>query len=280
MPAPPSIPLSFAHLAALDLAPPALFAMLAEAGFASTGIRMRRTVAGTPEYPLTDPVDLRETKAALAASGIGVFYIEIVFLDRYLDVASLRPMFDAGAALAAGRVVVAGTDPDFAIVAEKLAEVCGLARTYDMAVDLEFMPYQPVRTLADALDIIARSGRSNAHVLLDALHFYRSDSRLEDLRDLDPRLLGSFQLCDAPAEPPKDLAFEARNARLLPGQGDLDIHVLMDLLPANLPLGLEVPLTLAHPHLTHLERARMTVAATRRFLASPRRRDKHSGGSV
>lgn len=278
MSAPPSIPLSFAHLAALDLAPPALFDMLAEAGFASTGIRMRRTVAGTPEYPLTDPADLRETKAALAASGLSVFYIEIVFLDRHLDVASLRPMFEAGAALRAGRIVVAGTDPDFSIVAEKLAQVCDLARTFGMAVDLEFMPYQPVRTLADALDVIARSGRSNAHVLLDVLHFYRSGSRLDDLLDVDPRLLGSFQLCDAPTEPPADLAFEARNARLLPGQGGLDIHALMDLLPADLPLGLEVPLTLAHPELSHLERARMTVAATRRFLASPRRQEKYPGG--
>lgn len=273
-----AVPLSFAHLAALDLGPPALFGMLAEAGFASTSLRMRRTLPGTPEYPLTDPAMLRATQAAIKATGVSVFYIEIIFLQRDLDVAALEPMFESGAALSAGRVVAAGSDPDFDIVAEKLAEVCDLARSFGMAVDLEFMPYQPVRTLADAIDVIRRSGRTNAHVLMDVLHFYRSGSRLDDLRGLDPRLLGSFQLCDAPAKPPADLAYEARNARLLPGEGGLDIHALMDLMPAGLPLGLEVPLALAHPSLGHLGRARMTVEATRRFLAHPRRQMGYPGG--
>lgn len=277
---PAAVPLSFAHLAALDLPPPELIAMLAEAGFASTSLRMRRTLPGTPEYPLTDPALLRATQAAIKATGVGVFYIEIIFLQRDLDVATLQPMFDAGAALGAGRAVVAGTDPDFAIVAEKLAQVCDLARSFGMAVDLEFMPYQPVRTLADALEVIRRAGRPNAHVLMDVLHFYRSGGRLDDLRGLDSGLLGSFQLCDAPAEPPADLAFEARNARLLPGEGGLDIHALMDLMPAGLPLGLEVPLALAHPSLGHLERARMTVDATRRFLAHPRRQTGYPGGPI
>jgi sugar phosphate isomerase/epimerase len=221
---------------------------------------------------------LRATQAASKATGVSVFYIEIIFLQRDLDVATLKPMFDAGAALGARRAVVAGTDPDFGIIAEKLAEVCDLAHRFGMAVDLEFMPYQPVRTLADALEVIRRADRPNAHVLMDVLHFYRSGSRLDDLRGLDSRLLGSFQLCDAPAMPPADLAYEARNARLLPGEGGLDIHALMDLMPVGLPLGLEVPLALAHPNLGHLQRARMTVDATRRFLAHPRRQTRYPGG--
>jgi sugar phosphate isomerase/epimerase len=271
------VPLSFAHLAALAVEPPRLIEMLARAGFSSTGIRMRRTIAGTPEHPLDDPAQLRATRAAIAATGVSVLYIEIVFLDRHLNVGELHRMFERGAELAATRVVAAGTDSDFGVVAEKLADVCDLARGYGLAVDVEFMPYQPVRTLADALDVVGRSGKPNAHVLLDALHFYRSHSRLEDLKGLDPRLLGAFQLCDAPRDAPADLAFEARNARLLPGEGGLDLHALMDVLPPGLPLGLEVPLALAHPELDDFARARLTVEATRRFLTHPRRQEHYPG---
>jgi sugar phosphate isomerase/epimerase len=250
--------------------------MLAEAGFASTSLRMRRAIAGTPEYPLRDAADLRATKAAIKSTGVSIFYIEIVFLDRNLEVRDLKPMFDAGAALGTSRVVAAGADADKTVVIEKLAEVCDLAARYRMAVDVEFMPYLPVRTLDDTLEIIRRSGRGNAHVLLDALHFYRSGSSLNDLREIAPRQLGSFQLCDAPAVPPADLAFEARNTRLLPGEGGLDLDGLIDLLPPDLPIGVEIPLAITHPELTPLDRARMTMEATRRFLGTSRGGASHA----
>ena len=263
---PSTAPLSFAHLAALDVAPPELVDMLVEAGFSSTGIRMRQASPGSPCYPLTDPVQRRATKERLAATGFSVLYIELVGLSRSLDPRELRPMFDAGADIGASRVVAAGDDEDVSVVADKLAAVCELARSYNLAVDIEFMPFRAVKSLADTLQVLRMAGQSNAHILLDALHFRRSGSRIEHLEAIDPRLIGSFQLCDATAEPPADLTYEARNARLLTGEGGLNVDEIMDALPAAVPLGVEVPLTLAYPHLSALERAQLTVAETRKFL--------------
>jgi sugar phosphate isomerase/epimerase len=260
------VALSFAHLGALEVGPPDLFDVLAEAGFASTGIRMRRAAPGSPEYALSDPAARRETKRRIAQSGVGVLYIELVALSRSLDARELSSMFEAGADIGATRITASGDDPDLAVVADKLAEVCELARSYGLAVDVEFMPFRAVRTLDDAVRVVSMAGQPNAHILVDALHFYRSNSSLDTLRTLDPKLLGTFQICDAPIAPPADLANEARNARLLPGKGGLALDVLMDLLPQDLPLGVEIPLATARPDLDALGRAKLMVAGTRKFL--------------
>jgi sugar phosphate isomerase/epimerase len=270
---PSSVPLSFAHLAALEVGPPDLIDMLAEAGFASTSVRMRRTAPGTPEYPLTDPVIRRATKERIAATGVTVLYTEMVALSRSLDPRDLRAMFEAAADVGAARVVTGGDDEDFAIVAEKLASVCELAHSFGMLVEIEFMPFRGVKSLSDAVRVLEMADQPNALIMVDALHFYRSNSKLSELKELDPRLIGSFQLCDAPAAPPSDLTYEARNARLLTGKGGLDVNAIMDALPDDVPLGVEVPLALEFPHLSALERAKLTVSETRAFLESRARRD-------
>jgi sugar phosphate isomerase/epimerase len=263
----PAPPLSFAHLGALEIGPPQLIDLLAQAGFASTGIRTRRTAPGSPEYSLSDPHLRRETKRRIAATGVTVLYIELVALSRALDVRALTAMFETGADIGATRVAVAGDEADFSIVAEILAAVCELAREYAFAVDLEFMPFRAVRSLDDAVRVLALAQQPNAHILLDALHFYRSGSSSAQLRSLDRALLGTVQLCDAPATPPADLMFEARNARLLPGKGGLPLDTFMDDLPADLPIGVEVPLNLALPDLTPLARVQLMARETQAFLA-------------
>ena len=259
-------PLSFAHLAALDVGPPDLIDLVAEAGFASTSLRMLQTVPGSPAYALDDADQRRATLERVKATGVGVLYIEVVSLSRVLDLASLEAIFEAGASVGATRVLAAGDDPDFAIVADKLAAVCALGRPFNLAIDVEFMPFRAVRSLADAVDVIRRADAANAHVLVDALHFYRSDSSLDQLRALDRGLLGTFQICDAVRVPPADLAYEARNARLLPGYGALDLSTLMAALPVDLPIGVEVPMALSHPELSPSQRLALMARATWDFL--------------
>ena len=259
-------PLSFAHLAALDVGPPDLIDLVAEAGFASTSLRMLQTVPGSPAYALDDADQRRATLERVKATGVGVLYIEVVSLSRVLDLASLEAIFEAGASVGATRVLAAGDDPDFAIVADQLAAVCELGRQFDLAIDVEFMPFRAVRSLADAVDVIGRAGAVNAHVLVDALHFYRSNSSLDQLRGLDRGLLGTFQICDAVRDPPADLAYEARNARLMPGYGALDLSGLIAALPADVPIGVEVPMALSHPELDASERLALMARATWAFL--------------
>ena len=261
--------LSFAHLGALEIGPPDLIDLVAGAGFQSTSLRMIRTVPGSPVYAMQDPHVARATRERIRSTGVGVLYIEVLSLHRNLDVAALEAIFAAGAELGATRILAAGDEPDFDIVAEKLASCCELAGRYNLAIDVEFMPFRAVGSLADALDVIGRAGAPNAHVLVDALHFFRSASSSKQLQSVDRRLLGSFQICDAPMQAPSDLAWEARNARLLPGYGGLDLSGLMALLPHDLPIGVEVPMAMTHPTLSPAERAARMAHVTRNFLTRP-----------
>lgn len=263
-------PLSLAHLCELDVAPDALAEMAARAGFASIGVRALPAVPGGRFHDLED----RQTRAALrdrlAQTGIQLLYIELIPLTRDLEPGRCRDALAAGAELGARRLAVTGDDPDRDIVAERLAAICDIAAPLGIAVDIEFMPFRAVADLSAALDVVARAARPNAHVLIDALHVFRSHSDLAVLADADPRRLGGFQLCDAVREAPVGaaaLADEARTRRLLPGDGALDLAGLMAALPADLPLGLEVPLAGRFPSMQPADRVAALARAARSYLS-------------
>jgi sugar phosphate isomerase/epimerase len=82
-----------------------------------------------------------------------------------------------------------------------------------------------------------------------------------------------MQLCDAPREaPPLDgLAHEARNERLMPGEGGLALEDLLDALPDNVAISVEVPRS-SDVGRSARERATLAGDATRAWLARYRTR--------
>jgi sugar phosphate isomerase/epimerase len=263
-----TIPLSLAHLSELDVRPSDLIEMAAKAGFASIGLRTSRASPGGVEYPLRTAVEQADMRRRISATGVSVLYIEMISLSETTRASDYRPMLEAGAAIGATRLAVSGESADFSVVSEKLAELCDDASTYGIAVDIEFMPYRAVRSLSDAAEVVRRANRRNAHILVDALHVFRSGSSLEELARLDSTMVGTFQICDAPRQAPTydELAVEARTRRLLPGQGELALVALIDALPPGIPFGVEVPLASQRPDLHPAARLALLVATTREFL--------------
>lgn len=78
---------------------------------------------------------------------------------------------------------------------------------------------------------------------MDALHFGRSDSTLDDIRALPRSLLHCVQICDAEAGThfsAEEMIHTARSKRLLPGEGNFDLAGLFAALPQDLPISVEV----------------------------------------
>ena len=261
-----TIPLSVAHLSELDVPPLELVELAARAGFASIGLRTSPASPGGVEYPLRTATEQAEMRRRLAAHGMSVLEVEMVPLSEKTSVPEYEPMIEAGAAIGASRLTVGGDSADFSVVAEKLAEMCELAQPYGIAVDLEFMPFRPVQSFAHAVDVLKRARHPNAHILIDALHVFRSKSPIEHIANIDPAMIGPFQICDAPAPPPPDLVAEARTHRLLPGHGELALPRLIDALPSGTRFGVEVPLASQRPNLDPGARLALLVSATREFL--------------
>lgn len=265
---------SLAHFTVVDVGPPDLITMAAQAGYRSVGIRLISPVPGGPEYPLEpESSAMKETLRRMADLDVGVLDIEVVVLESDTDVRRYAPAFEAGAALGAKRVTVNVVDPDRARTIDRYSALCDMAKPLQLCVDLEFMIWRQVATLQDAIDVVTKANRSNGAIMIDALHLFRSGGSVADVRALDPKLLGSVQLCDAPLEPPprEGIVDEARGRRLPPGQGELPLLDLLAALPTEIPLAVEVPMYRILPDASALERARIVHDATAALLRSSSR---------
>src|SRR5262245_10506394 len=251
--------LSLAHLSVLDATPPELVTVAAQAGFRKIGIRLSATPSvGVPPYDmLGDTPVLRETLARLADTGVSVLDVEFLRFEPEIPQGIPEGFLEAGARLGAQYVLVMSAEPVEARTMERFCELCDRAQQYGLHVCLEFAIYTGVRTLEDAVRLVKQSGRTNASVLVDALHFSRSGGMPPDIAGVDSSFCRYAQICDAAAVIPSetsDLIREARGGRLLPGEGGLPLCDLVAALPATIPLAIEAPVR-ATAGLPALERA-------------------------
>ena len=142
-----------------------------------------------------------------------------------------------------------------------------------MTADLEFMPWTYVPDLATANKIVAQAGQPNAGVLVDALHFDRSNSSIAELARVPAHRLHYWQLCDGPAERPattEEMIHAARYERMFPGEGGIDLVSLARAMPADLAVSIEVPTAELAKSVDAKTRARRALAAARNVIAAAR----------
>ncbi|MFK4510554.1 sugar phosphate isomerase/epimerase [Bradyrhizobium daqingense] len=271
------IALGLAHLTALQLAPAALVAEAARAGFAAVGLRYIPATTDGPAYPTEVGTEAhRALKRVLAGEGVRVSDIELVQLTPAVDVASLAGRLEAGADLGATAVIASGDDPDQSRLTAHFAELCRLAASFGLRVDLEFMRWRAVGNLAQAAAIVRDASQMNGAILIDALHLTRSGGEAADLILLPDQWLRSAQLCDAIAKPPATehaIIAEAREGRLPPGHGALPLVSLIEALPADTRLSVEMPM----PALGARERITTAFNATRNLLEGRPRGTRRRG---
>jgi sugar phosphate isomerase/epimerase len=260
-------PLSLAHLTVLDTTPPELVSVAAAAGFRTIGIRLTAPPSvGIPPYDiLSNGPLLRETLGRLKETGISVLDTEFLRFEPDQPVGIPEGFLEVSARLGARHVLVMSAEPDEARTLERFCELCDRAAVYGLRVGLEFAVYTGVRTLAHAVQMVTRSSRPNARVVVDALHFSRSGGLPAHIAGVDPSLFPYAQICDASPDMPGPgdspaLIREARTGRLLPGEGVLPLAELVAALPDDLPLAVEAPCR-ATADLPAVERARRAYRA-------------------
>lgn len=261
---------SLAHLTALSLSPPELVEAAAAGGYRYVGLRLTKVTMEEPHYPLTyDPALMRATKTRLAATGVEVLDVELARLasgDRPRDF--LR-FLEAGAELGAKHVITQLPDSDFARKTDKFAELCQLALPLGLTIDLEFPSWTETPSLGEAARVLRAADQPNAGMLIDLLHFARSGSSIEDLRDLPPEWFHFVHVCDAPGDIPdttEELIHTARFERLFPGEGGIDVHGILGALPPGLPYALEIPRATLAVQVGAKEHARLAITAARQHL--------------
>ena len=236
---------SLAYLTANRCTPVEAIRVAAATGYASVGLRLWPNAPGAPQqFLLGDAAILREMQAAQRDTGVSVFDLEIVRIGAAFNPHTWDALFDAEAALGAQAILVAADDTDRARLIDHYAQLCEVVRPYGLSADLEFMPWTAVPDARSALQVVRNAGSpANAGILVDALHFGRSHTTLDDIRAIPRELLHYAQICDAKAGThftTEQMIHSARCERLLPGEGTIDVRGLFAALPADLPVSVEI----------------------------------------
>jgi sugar phosphate isomerase/epimerase len=263
---------SLAALTAPELAPPDLIDVAAACGYEHVGLRLMPAVAGGWAYPLMEnQAKLRETIARSEATGVTVADIEIAALREDTEIASFEAFFEAGARLGARNILVAAYDPDLVRFADRYARFCEAARPYGLTADLEFMPWTSVPNLKQAIGIVNEVNQPNAGLLVDALHFDRSQSLTSDIGKIPKGRLHYWQICDGPAERPtttEAMMHAARSERLFPGEGGIDLVSLVRAMPADITISIETPTVELAKTVDATSRARRALQGAKRVVAA------------
>jgi sugar phosphate isomerase/epimerase len=261
---------SLAHLTVLGVSPLDQIDIAAEAGYDFVGLRTTAVAAGERVASLVgDEEMVGRVQARLADTDVAVLDVELARLGPEDDPDELRGLLEAAAAVGARHVVGQLPDPDRGRAIDHFGRLCDLAGDFGLTVDLEFPSWMETGNLGSAAAVVEAADRPNAGILVDALHFYRSGSSLNDVAMLPAEWFRFVQLCDAPAAvPPTDdeVIHDARAARSLPGYGQLPLTELIESLPV-VPYSLEVPNDVLRNELGTAEFARLVLTTARELLA-------------
>ncbi len=136
-----------------------------------------------------------------------------------------------------------GASIDFDAVVEAFAGLCDRAAEHNLDVCIEFLPWTGIPDANKALEIVLKADRPNGGVMLDTWHHFRGPYDHDQLRALPGERLKGIQINDAPTKAWDVLPEEAMQARLIPGEGDIDLVEIMRIVKeigSQAPIGVEV----------------------------------------
>ena len=249
----------------IQASPPELVRIAAGAGYDFVGLRLLEVTPGDAWPILHEPELLTATKTSLAEHGIEVLDVELVRLMPETSIETFEPMLEIAAELGARHVLTQGHDPDWNRLVDNFSAFCGLAATLGMTADVEFLTWTGMRSASQAWALVRDAGSANAGVMIDTLHFSRSRCSLSELDEIPDERFHFVQISDAAGPVPETtegLIFTAREDRLNPGDGDLDLAAILSRLPANIPVSVEIPnssLAKVMPVVDRVEAARMAT---------------------
>lgn len=221
---------------------------------------------GLPTVPLRagDP-DTVAMARALRDTGVFINSADGFALYEGVPMDEMRAAVDLMAQLGARHLVTLNFDSDDARAEDNFGQLYQWARAAGLRLLLEFTPLSRIAGLADALAWRERTGAQELGLVVDLLHLNKSGGSPADLAALDPALIGGAQLCDGPLAPTEEEYAEAAvHERMVPGEGELPCRAFLAALPADLVVGVEVPLSSrAKAGEGHLARAAMVLEAAR-----------------
>lgn len=197
-----------------------------------------------PPFSLRDdPTLRREMMAAMRDREVSISLGEGMVVREGADIQDRVGDLEIMAELGVRRINTVSLDPDLDRSIDQFGILAENAASLGMETTLEASPGLTVPDLPSALEVIRQVGRPDFRLLVDTMHVVRSGSGPDDLARLDPGVIGYIQLSDAPLVPAiPNYMEEAMFERMVPGTGELPLLDVLEVLPRDLVIGLEIPL--------------------------------------
>ncbi|MDJ0784025.1 MAG: sugar phosphate isomerase/epimerase [Desulfosarcinaceae bacterium] len=238
---------SLAHLTLIRCTPPELIQIAARTGYDYVGLRLiPMGVPGEGPSLLENPGLLQQTKAAFRDTGVKLLDLELARILPNIAPATYLPAMELAAELGARHVISSAwtTDPgDRDFVVDRYAEICDLASTFGLTVELEFPSFSRLTNLQEAAEIVRAADRSNGGILIDTLYFHLSQVQLEELERLPPQWIHFLHISDTAKQIPATREGKihiARDDRRYVGEGCVDFAAIFARLP-DVPYAIELP---------------------------------------
>jgi sugar phosphate isomerase/epimerase len=243
------------------------------AGFEAIGMRFFRSPGLRYGFDpvVGDDAKMRDVKQALSDSGMELMEVLSYYLQPEMDLDSMRPSLEFAAELGAKYALLIGDDPEWARMVDNFGQFCDRIAPLGMIAAIEAPVFRRVLcSIPLTVRLIVDSGRDNAAVCLDPLHFVEVGHTPDDLKGLDPRLFPYTQIRDGHVVNRLGSKFwrdepHATGALRL-GDGQVPLAEILDILPSGLPLSLEWSMPQEGGY-SPAEWAKYALEQTRQFLA-------------
>lgn len=221
-------------------------------GYDSVSLRtIPMHLPGEPEFLLHKDKELFEsTRAALKEYDMPLMDIELARVRPDLNIDEYAPAFEKAAELGATDVLGSVWTRDVAWYTEQVGRIAEMAKQYGLSYNVEFLPWAGMRSLQAAITLVDAVGAENLYIMVDTLHAGRAGVTGAELARTDRKYFRFMHLCDGPAGPNGDpvlddvndelMLFTAREGRLYPGEGAMDIAGMVSAIP-GVPLSIELP---------------------------------------
>lgn len=266
--------LGIEHQTVFELPPVEFVHLTADLGCRYMAIVLYSTGAYNPHgyepYSLRqDAVLRRRMTAALRERGVSISLGEGFVVRPGSDFRAAAADLDTMAELGVTRINTVSMDPDLGRTLDEFGTLADLARARGMETTIEFAPSLALRNLDDALAVVHQIGRPDFRLLIDTMHLVRAGNTASELAAIDPALIGYVQLSDNTIRQRGSVYRQDTIDRMVPGEGEFPLREILAALPADLVIGIEVPMrSRADAGEPTQERARRCVDGARALLAA------------
>jgi sugar phosphate isomerase/epimerase len=184
---------------------------------------------------------LSGVKNILADTGMKYFELEIL-MDWYLDGearaksdSARRRFIEVGGELGMLNLKIGASPfdkspPDFALMTAEFAKLCEDVATVGATVAIEFMPFSPIRNVAEALKVSEGADQPNGGLMVDHWHVVRGGTPYSEIARIPARYIKGVELDDAGAQVKATLFEDSSFNRQLCGEGVGDCPAFIDAL--------------------------------------------------